>query len=211
MKLIKKIRSLMLAAVPAAVMMCSPTDAGAAKVKAELMLGQKAATLDMKISGEVAQDIGFYARSTTTVGYDGKASQFLLGELSCNVVDKLYVASGAQVSGGKVIPYVGLEYFVKKGDVSATVATVMTLEDKPSGSLIADVTYSPKLSEELKLFARFEDLSSFVKEGHAFTRGKLRLGLDIKGYIVGAAADLTLSGMEPKFDYSIGGFLAKEF
>ncbi len=211
MYLKNKIKKILLAAVPVAAMLCSPVYAGAANVKAEVMTGHKAASLDMKVSGEVAPKTSIYVRNTTAVDYTNNATQFTLAQLSYNLVDKLGLDAGAQLAGKGIAPYAGLEYFLKADDFSAMMVALVTITDKPTGTFLANMVYAPKLTENVNLFTRLENTNIVGKEGHLVSTEKLRLGLDIKGYILGTAANLTFAGNKPDFSYNIGGFVAKEF
>jgi hypothetical protein len=70
---------------------------------------------------------------------------------------------------------------------------------------------TPAITQGLKLFTQLEAMTLAGTEGHRFSTQRARLGLDLKGYQLGAAADLTESGTGPEIGYNIGGFVQKEF
>lgn len=185
----------------------------AAEGSLEVMAGQVATTIDLKVSGQIAPKTGLFLRGITTADYDGDVSHFGLADVSYNIVDGLDAVAEVQLASGMgVVPRVGAQYFGKFGDVSIyTLATVKAMEN-PDGEFVVNLGYTPKLTEEVRLLTNLENLTSVGAEGHQFSTQKVRTGLTFQEkYQVGAGIDLTELGPKGELTYSAGGFVGLKF
>jgi hypothetical protein len=175
----------------------------------ELMAGHKSATLDTKISTEIAPKTNLFLRQMTTSDYDGEVSFFGLADVSYNLVDGLDLVGEVQAAPGMgVIPRAGMQYFGQLGDLSLYVLGTAKMTESPDGEFVVSLGYAPKLGEGVDLLISLEDLTSVGETGHQFSVQRLRAGITLADkYQIGAAADLTEVGNEGTLDYNIGGFV----
>ena len=176
------------------------------------MAGDKSSTLDLKVMGDIAPRVGFFARSRLTMDYQGNSSNFTIGQVSYTLVDSLDATLGAQAGTGvDVTPRAGFQYATNVKDVKVAAAVTGILSEKTQGELLGRVTYLPQISDGVKAYLQVESISTFAKEGHVASVQRCRAGVDVDGLQLGAAADLKESGNQGKFTYNVGGFIGKTF
>jgi len=182
------------------------------QAQVELSAGQNYSALDASVCGEIAPRIGYSARGTTTINNKtGQVSYFGLADLSLNLVDKLDLVADTQFAPGQtILPRAGLAYSFSRGDFNAYALATTKLTAPVNGETLLQLSYSPQLTDGLKLDARIENITDFAQE-HQFSIQRLRAGLGMGSWKFGASADLTETGAEGKFDYNLGGYVMKNF
>ncbi len=182
----------------------------------ELMAGNKSATIDLKASAEVAKRLGVFIRARPSVDYTGTISSFALADLTINLGGGLDAVGEVQAFGGKAVPRAGMQYFTKTGNLSVYALATMGLDKNPYVESLAILGYDPSLYKILKLFTQIEVLNDADAGGNVFSAQRMRLGVELKGWGAGAAADLTQTGHNPSFGdgtfgWNVGGFMSKRF
>jgi hypothetical protein len=202
------------AVLSAGLMLGTPGVAKADSV--ELMVGNKSATLDLKVSVPLTKKLSLFFRARPSVDYTGDTHAFGLADLSVNLHKGLDAVGELQVIGGKVIPRAGMQYFIKKRDFSTYALATTGLDAAPYVETLIALRYAPELRRNLQLLTQVENITDVSRAGHDFSTQRIRLGILWKGWGVGAAADLTESGNHPKpqdgtFGWNVGGFISKTF
>jgi len=187
-------------------------EASGAGGSVEVMGGQANTTLDVKLSGEVAPRTGIFVRNRTTVDYNNQVSPFTLADLTFNIAGGLDAVAEVQMAPGMgAVPRLGVQYFKAFGDFSVYGLATGKARENPNAEMIVLLRYMPRLSERIKGFAQVEALSDIGRTGHEYSTQRIRLGLDISGYRLGAAADLVETGNKAAMSYNMGGFVSKNF
>jgi hypothetical protein len=202
------------AVLAAGLMLTGPKPAKANTV--EVMAGNKNTTMDLKASADVTDKLNVLIRARPSIDYTGAISSFALLDLNIKLVGGLDAIGEVQAFDGKVVPRFGAQYFTKKGDFSLYDAATIGLDAKPYLESDTVLRYVPVLHNDLKLLTQFENLSDVDKGGNIFSTQRIRLGLEWKGWGVGAAADLTELGHNPSskdgtLSINAGGFVTKKF
>lgn len=182
----------------AASMVCGVPNMANAGNSAEVMVGNKSTTLDIKVTTDVAPRTNLFLRGRTSVDYQGEVSYFGLADLSVNLVDGLDAVAEAQfIPDVGVIPRLGLGYFKKAGDFSVYGLVTAGLNgENVDAEILANIRYAPKLTDNLDLVLNLENITNVGEQGHNFSVQRLRTGLGVDNYEVGVAADFTEAGGE---------------
>ncbi|MBT4604121.1 hypothetical protein HOC01_00640 [archaeon] len=178
---------------------------------AELMAGQKDTTLDVKVASELAPKTNLFIRDTTTVGYDNQVDHFGLVDLSYNLVGGLDVVVETQfIPGVGVIPRLGSQYFKEVDDLSVYALATAGLNGKEvDAEVLVNLTYVPKLSENLNLVLNAENVTNLGKDGHNFSTQFLRTGLSNGTYEAGLG--LNLAEADGEFSGNLGEYMKANF
>jgi hypothetical protein len=188
------------------------TVATAQAVDVELMVGDKGKSIDTKVMGSLGNDFGYFGRTTISEDSDGNVKDFALADLSYNIGAGFSVLGEAQAATFMgVVPRVGASYFGKFGDVSVLGITTVNVDNVKDISLVANLHYATGLTEDLTLHLNAENVSNLYDGENAISFQKLRAGVEIKGFELGLAADLTEVGKEVDLSTNIGGYLKKDF
>lgn len=188
------------------------------KVSAELMGGNESSTLDVVAKGEIAPKVKFLLRDRNTVNYEQNAiDTFALVDLGINLIDLLDLLGEVQFTqGSEFMPRTGARYLHEFGDLSLFFLTTASLRENPDIDLNPIIQYTPNFNEGLKGYFSLEELTNITLTGtnkveHNFSLQRIRIGVDIGGYLFGAAGDLKETGNEGKIEYNVGGFIGKRF
>lgn len=200
MSLVKKL--ILEATIVASLVLPQKANAGGS---AELMAGNKSATLDLKVSAEIAPKLELFSRNLPTVNYDNEVSYFGLASLGYAVFDGLNVLAQAQfIPGVGAAPRAGLEYFKQVGDFGLYGEAVTTVQESPQVELLANVGYRQQLTENLRLIADLEAITLLSpKRGHDYSTQRLRVGLGTGQFEFGPAINVEETGGNG--DYNVGG------
>lgn len=119
-----------------------------------------------------------------------------------------------QVLSWGVYPKAGIQYVhISKNMTVFTWLVCETLEN-PDIDYFLLFRFTPKLSEKVNLFTQLESVNAFPTvstENYSFIQ-RLRLGLSIKNYQFGAAADFNQTGnITFAKTYNVGGFIRQVF
>ena len=178
---------------------------------AEVMVGDESAVVDIKASGDLGHRAGIFARNRTRIDYHNQVSPFTLVDLTYSLGEGFDAVGEAQMAPGMgIMPRVGVQYFHSFGDGSVYAFASGSHQD-PNLELLATVRYTPTITGDVRGFAQLEALTDFGRDGHEFSTQRARLGIEIDGYRIGAAADLTEVGHDMTPSYNLGGFVAKNF
>ncbi len=178
---------------------------------AELMAGNRSATLDLKVGTELAPRLQFFTRQLPSVNYNNEVSHFGLISLGYNVWDGLNVLAQAQaIPGVGFASRFGLEYFKQVGDFGLYGEAVSTAQESPQIELLANVGYKPQLTEYLHLVADLEVVTLLSPErGYDYSTQKLRLGLGAAKFEFGPAVNV--EEVAGNIDYNVGGSVKVNF
>lgn len=182
----------------------------------ELMAGNRAVVLDLKASADITKRLGVFVRARPSIDYDGNVAAFGLADLTLNLSGGLDAVGEVQLIGGRAVPRAGVQYFRKAGDFSLYALATIGLDSAPYLESLAVLRYNPELRKNLRLLAQIEDVTDANPGGHDFSVQRMRLGVEWRGWGIGAAADLTETGNSPKaadgtFGYNAGGFISRRF
>ena len=202
------------AVLAAGLMFASPKPARADSI--ELMAGNKNVTMDLKASADLTKKLGLFIRARPSVDYTGNISSFGLADLTINLSGGLDAVGEIQLLGRKAVPRAGMQYFTKTKDFSLYSLATIGLDSKPYLESVTALRYTPVLYKNLRLLAQTENVTDVSPGGHDFSTQRVRFGVEWKGWGVGAAADLTETGNNPKpsdgtFGWNVGGFISKRF
>jgi len=185
----------------------------------ETMIGDNKATLDTKVSAKLSKNISVFGRNITTKDYAQKTiSPFSFVDMSYNLgngIGAVYETQFIDVNSGTLVtPRVGIEYFkpLRKDLTFYTIGTVNipTARDPlVNGELVANLSYTPKISKNLHGVARVETVTNFGREGLNFANQNFRLGVGKKAVETGIA--INLSESPSSFTQTFGGFISYKF
>ena len=170
---------------------------------AEVMMGTEATTLDAKLSGTIAGDLGFFLRSRTTLTYDGSVSAFELADVTYSLGKGIDAVAEVQMTS-TIMPRAGVQYFHAFDSVA--VYSLVTV-DSHYAELTAFVQYTPKITDAVSGFARLETIQDAGLQGYVWGTERARLGIDVKGYKIALALDVT----PPDTSLNPGLAIAKSF
>ena len=177
---------------------------------AEVIVGQESGTLDTKIL-VFDGDLTLFSRDRITETHEDSS-------IDVYSVSSIAYALGSGVDffvevdaapGVGLMPRAGIQHFYA-GD-GFTLFDLLSVPVDGSFDLlhIGQVTYGTPLSEDLGLATSAETLTSFSEEGLDFATQRLRLGLDLSGYQIGTAVDLTETTDE--IGANVGGYVGTTF
>lgn len=175
----------------------------------EVMSGQNASTLDLKVSGKITKETGIFVRSRTTTDYDNRTGHFLLADISYTLGAGLDAVMETQAAA-KVVPRVGVQYSRRIGELSLYGMMSGTTMDGGNAELTLQQNYTPKVSPKVHLVVDMEEVTNDGKQ-HNYSLQRGRISLGINGWQFGAAADAMEIGEELTLDYNIGMFGSTKF
>lgn len=119
-----------------------------------------------------------------------------------------------QVLSWGVFPKAGIQYaHINKNMTLFTWLVCETLE-KPDLDFFLLFRYTPKLTEKISLFTQVESVNALPivsTDNFSFTQ-RLRLGIQVKSYQLGAGVDFNQTGNTTFTKiYNVGGFIRHEF
>ena len=213
----RKLKGLVLAG---AMLFPSTSYADGASGVAELSVGEKSVTSDIKFLQPLDRKLSLFLRNRNNWNYETeKVTPFTLSDINYNLKGGLDLTFEAQfASDGTATPRLGLEYFKSfKKDFTLYGLGTVNLDDSLrnfEGVFLA--RYTLDLKSNLKLLSTLEAVINVGEQesggfGHNFTALRTRLGfLHENGIGYGLSFDTNLSGNDPKID-QIGLFIRKEF
>jgi hypothetical protein len=86
----------------------------------------------------------------------------------------------------------------------------VNIQHEPSGDIMTLFRYRPPINEKMKLYAGIKFLNVFDAGGNIKSYQWLRLGLDMKGFQFGLAANLDEYGPHPSVTANFGVFAQKK-
>jgi len=178
---------------------------------AEVMVGQKSATLDAKLGGQFAPKFGYFGRNITTLNYDGKVSNFLGVDLTYDLGKGVSLLAEGQFTD-TALPRAGLQYFQTFGDFSLYAAGTANLRYGTDGEVFVVADYTPQISPGVKAVVHAEACTNFGKK-HNFSGQKLRLGVGQGSFSAGVGVNFSEAGQGEDLvvDYNPGIFFGYKF
>lgn len=171
----------------------------------ELMAGNRSATLDLKVSAELAPRTNLFIRNRATISHDALVSEFGLVDLSYNLPCGLGAVAEAQlVPGAKAVPRLGMQYFRRSGDLSVYGLGTISLVGDPDGEILLNLRYTSRLTGKIKGVVDLENITNVGRSGHNFSTQRIRVGANLGKYELGLAADLSQS--KGSRSYNIGAY-----
>ncbi len=174
----------------------------------EVMSGQNSSTLDLKVSGKIAEKTGLFVRSRTTTDYNNRTGHFLLADISYNLVSDLDMVIETQAAG-KLVPRAGLQYSHQIGELSVYGMMSGTTMDGANAELTLQQNYTPALSSRIRLVLGLEEVTN-AGEQHNYSLQRARVGVRIDDWQLGMAADAIEVGTSFTINYNAGGFVSKK-
>ena len=176
----------------------------------ELSAGHLSSTLDAKLSVPLFSRAGFFGRNRTTLDYQGDVSFFQVNSLTYNLIGGLDVEAEVDVAPKLVDPRLGLQYFTRLDDFNLFLLASISARSEDL-TIIGNLTYNPKITENVRLVSGVEGVTVSDKGSHQFSTQRLRLGAQYAGYEGGLSLDLTESGRNLTFNYNAGFFVKRSF
>ena len=177
--------------------LATPSIATAAQGSAELMTAQESATLDLKAAGDVAPQLGFFARNRITNDYGRATTMFGLTDLAYTLLpDFALVAEVQFLPATQPVPRAGAQYTSQRGDWSIYVLLTAAIQTEFNLEAVTAVQYQPTLNNELKLLTEVENGTNVSDRKHNFSVQRLRAGLTLDKYQAGVASDILETGNE---------------
>lgn len=176
----------------------------------ELLTGKNYQTFDTKFGGNLKDKLNYFFRHRVTVPKNNKVSAFTVADLSYNLIDGLDAVGEVQlIPGLKPDLRIGLQHFKKFGDVTTYVLLTSSDREDANVEFITNTGYTKSLSDNLKLKANLETITDFGDKGYGWSTQRARLGLGVKKYGFGVAADFVQT---PKTKgYNVGLFARINF
>ena len=212
--------ALYLAVAPMAVQAAEPVPP--AKASVEVLAGDKSTILDTMLAKPLGEGFSLFNRNRITIGYEGAKSLEDVGVSSFHVFSLVYniphvpglsaVAELDMIPGVGITPRIGAQYGAKFGDVGIFQLATVKAGEKPDLTSITNLSYTPKITEDVGLVTNLENVTVLEEEGHKFSTQRLRLGVDIEGYQIGAGVDLVEQELSPdSLEYNAGVFFKRGF
>lgn len=176
----------------------------------ELMVGQESGTLDAKVL-VFDGDVSVLSRNRITSDYDGEVGSFSVNSVAYSLGEGVSVFGEVDAApGAGLMPRAGIQHFYAGDGLTLFNLVSVPVDGSFDVLHIGKVTYGAPLSDDLGLATSAETLTSLSEEGLGFATQRLRLGLDLSGYQIGAAADLTetVAG-DPSAN--VGGYVGTTF
>lgn len=183
-------------------------------IPVELMMGNKYGTVNLVFSRNLSQNsrLGFFHMNTVQFDYNDKLkNSFILQDLMyVETFKNLRIAGGVAYSKGGFNPTAGLQYVYSGKTLVFLCAPRVNIETDPSYDLMTIVQYKPAINDKIKLFTRVQMLNLFNSGGNIKSYQWMRLGLEVKGFQFGLAANLDEYGPNTGVESNFGLFLRKE-
>lgn len=122
------------------------------------------------------------------------------------------LSAGGHYEFGKFIPQVGVNvtYFNKKG-LFLNVFPTVSIEDKPNLELFGIINYSPRISDNWKIYSQIIVVSNFNTKEHNISNQLIRLGLDYKSFQFGIGGNIKEFSSQWLYSGNYGVFFRKNF
>jgi hypothetical protein len=175
---------------------------------AELRASNQNTSLDLKTSGDLGANFGFFGRHTSTVDREENISPFTLVDVSYN----LPKGTGVFVEGqgaDHFTPRAGVNYFGKKGDFDFYGALSTSLDR--DAELYTATNFKPEVNEELSLPLRVETVTNVGELGHNYSSVKARAGIGYNDWEFQAATDCEIFGNAEDHKCVYGAAISKRF
>ena len=136
---------------------------------------------------------------------------FGLVDLSLGIINGLDAVAEVQfIPEVGIIPRIGAQYFNEIDQFSVYALATAGLNDGDvDAEFIANLRYVPKITDELSFVLNLENVTNVGEQGHNFSLQKLRAGLGIDKYEIGAAADFLEANGE--ITSNLGGYALTKF
>jgi hypothetical protein len=180
----------------------------------ELMMGNIYGTVNVSLNRSFSQKsrLGFFHMNTVQFDYkDELKNSFLLQDLLyVETFKNLRIAAGVAYSKGGFNTTAGLQYVYSGKKLVFLCAPRVNIESDPSYDIMTIIQYKPSINDNVKLFTRVQMLNLFNSGGNIKSYQWMRLGLEVKGFQFGLAANLDEYGPDPSVESNFGLFLRKE-
>lgn len=197
------------------------------QIPVEVVIGDKRATFDLmffkffKNGKEENSKFLFFSRARSAVDYRMTSTSYLptfgLTEaFSYNhpALKGFAPVAVAQLLNTGIFPKAGVQYAHLRKNLTLFTWFVSETLAEPDLDYFLLVRFTPKITEKLNLYSQFESNNSFPTHatgGFGFIQ-RARLGIMLKTYQLGAAADFAQSGNASFTNtFNIGGFVRHEF
>jgi hypothetical protein len=125
------------------------------------------------------------------------------------------ISAGGILAGGQFAPRISFSYQIQRHDLFLNVLPALSYLpdiDKAGYSVFILLFYTPKISENWKLYNQFLWEPLFANEGHVFSYQQFRVGLNYKDWFqFGIGANLSQVGKEFNNTTNLGIFINKGF
>lgn len=173
---------------------------------AEVFVGDKNTTIDVRMSGELAPKTNLYLRAMTSADYHNQVGYFGLADVSYNLHGGLDAVIETQATPEEgIVARPGVQYLRQIGNASLFALGTVSFKDGKNVESVIEMEYTPPLTSGLKLASRLENVTNVGEQGHNFSIQRLRIGVSAGKYSFGTAADCMEIPRE--ISYVIGGFL----
>jgi len=169
-------------------------------------------TLDVKVSGALAPQMAFFARSRNNVDYTGNVNAFTLVDVSYKAAEGIYVVGEMQfVPGAKVDSRIGIQGQGSLGDLFGYGLVTRNFNEKPNTECTGIVAFTPQLGDDIRGMLRWEEIINRGDNGDQYDIARIRVGLSYGALTAGAAADISGIGSGKSMSRVVGGFVKMEF
>jgi len=177
----------------------------------ELMFGKDIKVSDFKASGGLGSKMGYFFRSTSTVGEEGPADTLSLVDLSYSLGGGLDLVLETQFpSFADTHSRLGFQYFGEHKDLATYVLATQTLGKGPETALLLDLEYAMPIGDK-RLSIGLESLTEFTGSSCDFDEHKYRVGISKDGTTFGIGRIVQGEFSEEKPTYETVLFVEKEF
>ena len=140
-------------------------------------------------------------------------SSVMITDLTYSITKRINPGIGLtynSVSG--LVPTLGVGFGEFGRRHSITIAPAFLFSASPSLRLIVNLTYKPRIYDQLNLYLASSNLFTYEVDGdHVRSYEKVRIGFDYKSFQFGVGANFDQFGSNRISDRRIGAFVRKEF
>ncbi len=172
----------------------------------ELNTSLQRTLIDTKIWGNLPADFSFFGRSKTTIKYDNTVASFSFVDLKHQIALGINAVGEVQFTKNGVIPRLGANYSTELfKDFGLFAHATASLKEKTDLDVVLNLSYTPKLTDELKLLTNLEVFNNFNEQGVSASQ-TAHAGVTWGVYSLGLSATLTeFTGQPMASDFSIFG------
>jgi hypothetical protein len=181
----------------------------------EVMPGNERLFIDAQFLSFFDQDYkwSLFSRARATANYDDQGTDlFTAGYLNHTFYKGFGVSLIGRVASRGSGVDAGVHYVFNNKSISIFALPSINIGDEMEYSWFSIVRYTPRISENWKIYSSVELFSSFRKAEHVFSVQRWRVGLDWKAFQFGLAANLSfLDQVDIITDENWGIFIRKAF
>ena len=152
-----------------------------------------------------------FSRTRATVDYSNQSDLFTGAYLNYTSKNGLGASFVGKIAGNGGGADAGLHIFKARDNWMLFGLASAGLKNELEYSWFSIFRFTPKISENIRLYSSLELFHLFARENHLVSVQRIRLGLDYQKFQFGLGANFTEVGRDWTSQQNVGGFLRRSF